>query len=81
MVMLEIDVNAPPQIELARWEAVIEARCLAHGLRVTLKGALKRRLWFKVGAQQQGAWMGLVIPQLKNHLEQQWMQRRKVAHV
>jgi hypothetical protein len=28
-----------------------------------------RRLWFKVGAHRHGAWMELVIPQLKQQLE------------
>lgn len=106
--MLEVEVNVSPQIELAQWEAAIEASCLAQGLRVTLKGALaqypgsvhwhlkqgresgtleltlwpqKQRLWFKVSAQRPGAWMESVIPRLKNHLEQQWMQSGKVAHV
>ena len=40
-----------------------------------------RRLWFKVSAARQGAWMASVIPPLKYHLEQQWSSRRKVAHV
>lgn len=106
--MLEIDINVPSQIELAQWESAIEAGCLAHGLRVTLKGTLaqypgsvhwhlkqgrqsgtleltlwppKQRLWFKIGAHRQGVWMGSVVPRLKKHLEQQWKQRRKVAHV
>lgn len=39
------------------------------------------RLWFKVSAHRPGAWMGVVVPRLKDHLEQQWIQRRKVAHV
>ncbi len=106
--MLEIDVTVPPTINLAEWESAIEAECLTHGLRVTLKGTLAqypgsvhwhlkrgqergtleltlwpkdRRVWFKISAHRQGVWMESVIAQLKSHLEKQWKQRRKVAHV
>ena len=106
--MLEIEVNVPPEIKLVKWESKIESNCLAHDLRVTLKGTLAQypgsvhwhlkqgrrpgtleltlwpqtqRLWFKVSAARHGAWMASVIPSLKHQLEQQWTQRRKVAHV